>query len=483
MADLNSIINLLMIDEGKMKLEAKIGLFVAIALMALLFLSTQVTSLGKWGQKGYAVEAYVEDASGIEKRTHVAMNGVVIGEVQNITIDGKHVRLTLLINDGVKIPDDSSVIVAQESLLGSKVLNIVVGDSSSNLHTGGILAQSKKYASFDQTSDSVNAAAKELELLMHDFRSTLDKEHRKAIQDAIIAFRDVGVNLNGVVVDNREELHAAIANFRAMSAGFSQTADTVNKDLPAIMGRIDSLAARMDNISGALEHTLPEAVTKFVGIEDNVSTILVENRTGLKTTIDSAGTFFKSAENAFDKVDSLLSNFTTSELQVAMHTDYMMRDGYGKIYLGAIYLPNPETYYMLDLVSADDYSIDAIKSPGAHVKGRHFISAQYGKRFDNTLLRFGGIESTGGLGIDYFMNHDKLKFSAEAFDFNAINDVRGTNPHLKAQLRYQMLKHLELYGGWDNFLNPQSQNIFFGLGLRFIDNNLKYLSGATSLAR
>lgn len=466
-----------------MKLEAKIGLFVVVILGALMFLSTQVTSLGKWGQKGYTVQAYVDDASGVEQFTHVSMNGVVIGEVEAITIDGKRVRLTLTINEGVKIPDDSSVIVLQESLLGSKVINIVPGDSSTNLEAGGTLLQSKKYASFDQTSDSVNAAAKELELLLHDFRSTLDDEHRKAIQDAIIAFRDVGVNLNGVVVDNRDDLKMAISNFKEMSAGFSQTANTVNKDLPEIMERISSLTMRMNHISGSVEDSVPEAVNKFIAIEDNVSDMLAENRSSLKTTVTSAESFFKSGEEAFSRVDSMLGTFTTSELQVAMHTDYMIRDGYGKIYLGATYLPNPETYYMFDLVSADDYSIDAMQPPGAHVKGNIYYSLQYGKRFDNTLLRFGAIESTGGVGVDYFMNHDKVKFSGEVFDWNAINDIRGTSPHLKAQMRYQMLKHLELYGGWDNFLNPQSQNIFIGLGLRFIDNDIKYLTGASSLAK
>ncbi len=40
-----------------MKLEAKIGLFVTVTLGALLFLSTQVTSLGKWGQKGYPIRS------------------------------------------------------------------------------------------------------------------------------------------------------------------------------------------------------------------------------------------------------------------------------------------------------------------------------------------------------------------------------------------------------------------------------------------
>lgn len=465
-----------------MKLEAKIGLFVVMALGALLVLSTQVTSLGKWGQSGYPIQAYVDDASGLEKHTHVLMNGVTIGEVQDIAIEGKKVRLKLLINDGVKIPDDSAVIVAQESLLGSKVLNIVVGDSLSMLKKGDVLVQSKRYASFDQTSDSVNAAAKEMELLLHDFRETLDDEHRKAIQEAIIAFRDVGVNLNGVIGDNRDNLHSAIANFRDMSAGFTQTANTVNKDLPEIMNRVNSLATRLDNISGSLEHSLPEAVDKFVKIEDNVSAILVENRAGLKGTISSAESFFKSGEEAFGRVDTMLSSFTTSELQVAMHSDYMMRDQYSKIYLGITYLPNPETYYMLDLISADDYSQPNVL-PGKHVESDRLYSVQYGKRFDDFLLRFGAIESTGGVGVDYFAKHDRLKISGEAFDFNAMNDLRSDRAHLKAQLRYQMLKHLEVYGGWDNFLNSKSQNLFLGLGLRFIDNDIKYTFGAASMAR
>jgi len=465
-----------------MKLEARIGLFVVAILGALLFLSTQVTSIGKWGQKGYLVEAYVDDASGIEEHTHVSMSGVDIGEVSIIAIEGKKVRLTLKINEGVKIPEDSLVIVAQESLLGSKVINIVAGDSTSPLLSGGVLMQSKRYATFDQTSDSLNEASKEMTLLLKDFRSTMDEEHRAAIQEAIMAFRDVGVNVNGVIVDNRDDLHAAISNFKTMSAGFAQTADTVNKDLPAIMERLNSLSARLDNISGALEHKLPEAVDKFVKIEDNVSSMLAENRSSLKSTLDSAGAFFKSGDNAFDRVDTLLSTFTTSELQVAMHTDAMMRDGYGKVYLGVSYLPNPETYYLFDLISSDDYS-NPLQLPGKHIETATRYSAQYGKRFDNTLLRFGAIESTGGVGIDYFTNHDKLKFSGEAFDFNALNDLRSDKAHLKAQVRYQMLKHLELYGGWDDFLNPRSQNIFMGLGLRFIDNDIKYLTGASSLAK
>lgn len=465
-----------------MKLEAKIGLFVVMALAALLLLSTQVTSLGKFGNQGYLINVFVDDASGIEKHTHVLMNGVTIGDVDGLSIDGKRVRLQLKIDENVKIPEDSSVQVIQESLLGSKVLNILPGDMQGGLKAGGTLVQSRRYASFDQTSDSVNAAAKELELMLHEFRGTLDDEHRKAIQDAIVAFRNVGQNLDGVIVDNREDLHEAIANFRAMSAGFATTANTVNRDLPEIMARVNSLTERLDKISGALETKLPEAVDKFTRIEDNVSDMLAENRSSLKSTLSNASDFFKTGEEAFGKVDSMLSNFTTSELQVAMHTDYMMRDQYGKVYLGVTYLPNPETYYMFDLISTDDYSVSNVL-PTKHQKSDTLYSLQYGKRFDDMLLRFGAIESTGGIGMDYFMKHDRLKLSAEAFDFNAVNDWRSDRAHVKAQVSYQMLKHLEVYGGWDNFLNSKSQNIFAGVGLRFIDNDIKYLFGASSMAR
>jgi phospholipid/cholesterol/gamma-HCH transport system substrate-binding protein len=466
-----------------MRLEAKIGLFVVAILGALLFLSTQVTSLGKWGQKGYTVEAYIEDASGIEKHTHVSMNGVVIGDVQAVTIEGKKVRLTLLINEGIQIPDDSSVIVAQESLLGAKVLNILVGDSQSYLAPTDVLMQSKRYASFDQTSDSVNNAAKELELLLHEFRATLDDEHRKAIQEAIVAFRNVGVNLNGTISDNRQDLHAAIVNFREMSAGFAQTADTVNQDLPAIMARINSLTTRMDNISGNIEHSLPEAVDKFVQIEDNVSTILVENRSGVKTTVDSAGSFFKTGETAFGRIDSLLSNFTTSELQIGGQVNYMANDGYWQSSFGGAYLPNPETYYLFDIISMDDYSSYPYVKPEKHADTASYYSLQYGKRFNDALMRFGILQSTGGVGLDYFMNNDRLKLTAEVFDFNAVNDTRGDSPHAKVQARYKMLKHLDFYGGWDNFLNSQAQNVYFGFGFSFTDNDIKYLSGAASMAR
>ena len=91
------------------------------------------------------------------------------------------------------------------------------------------------------------------------------------------------------------------------------------------------------------------------------------------------------------------------------------------------------------------------------------------------------IESTGGVGVDYFMMNDKLKASFEIFDFNAKNDVRSDSAHAKVSLRYTMLKHLDLYAGYDNFLNNESKNFMLGFGIHFIDDDLKNLLGTANV--
>ena len=462
-----------------MKLEAKIGLFVILGLVALFLLSTQVTKFSSFDEKGYEISAFLDDATGLELQTKVSMNGVGIGEVSKIYIDGRRVKLILLIQEQVQIPVDSLIIVSQESVLGAKAVNILAGGSEQNIDVDGILEHSKQYAAFDETSDSVNEAATELQLLITDFRNVLDAQRQKEIKEMISAFRDLGVNLDSIVLENREALKEAILGMRDMGKGFAVTANTVNKDLPQIMERIDSLTRRLDSIALTLDEKLPVAMDKFIAIENNVTDLIEENRDSLKSTLVSADTFFDSGQSAFDKVDSMLSNFTVSELQVNAKSDYMINDSSMKSIVGIIYLPNPETYYMLDVISMEDYSQAGI-SPGVHDESETYISAQYGKRFDNLLLRAGLIESTGGFGVDYYSDNDRLTVSVDAYDFNAVNDVRGENVHFRVGVRYRMLKHLEFFGGWDNIANSQSQTLYFGVGMRFIDNNLKYVLGSAS---
>lgn len=469
-----------------MGVEAKVGAFVAAGLIVLFMLSTQVNDLGSFNEKGSRVGAYIQDASGLENKSKVKMNGVEVGYIEEIALEGTQVKLKFFIREGVKIPVDSTVMVTQDNVLGGKLINISSGSSSQMLDENGVLNKVQRLSSFEETSDSVDKAAKEVELFMAELRQTFDPKARQDLQDALKEFAEVGRSLREVIAENRKNLYGAIDNFQTMGAEFTQTGKTVNERLPDIMAQLDSLTKRFDNVGGTLDNKLPVAMDKFISLEDNLSIILQENKDPLNKTIVSAGNFFESGEEAFNKVDKLLSNFTKSELQFGMNAHYLLSDEYVKTYVDINYLPDPSTYYMLSVISMDDYTQrDAsgnYRDPQTHDSGKFYFSAQYGKRYDDLLFRAGLIESTGGFGIDYFALHDDLKVTFEAYDFNAQNDLRDDSGHLKLGIRYRFLKHLEFYTGWDNFLNSKADNIYLGFGASFTEESMKYLLGSAGSA-
>ena len=443
-----------------MSLEAKVGAFVASGLIVLFLLSTQVNDLGSINEAGKRINAYIEDASGLELKGKVKLNGVEVGYIDDISLVDHKVKLRFFIHEGVEIPVDSTVMVTQDTVLGGKLINISIGQSSEYLPEGGALMKVGRLSSFEETSDTVDKAAEEVRLFMLELRA--------------------------VIAENRKNLFGALENFKTMGAEFTQTGKTVNEKLPDIMNQIDSLTKRFDSVGGTLDTQLPIAMDKFISLEDNISEILNDNKKPLNSALVSADEFFTSGESAFKKVDKLLSNFTKSELQFGMNASYMLSDEYIKTNVDINYLPDPSTYYMLSVISMDDYtqtdSSGNYRDPKTHDDGKFYFSAQYGKRYDDLLFRAGLIESTGGFGIDYYAMKDKLKWTIEAYDFNAENDLRDDSAHLKLGMRYRFLKHLEMYVGWDNFLNSKADNVYLGFGASFTEDSMKYLLGTAGAA-
>jgi phospholipid/cholesterol/gamma-HCH transport system substrate-binding protein len=223
---------------------------------------------------------------------------------------------------------------------------------------------------------------------------------------------------------------------------------------------------------------------EYINVGKNANDILVDNKSGIKQAVASAKDFFVSGGESFKKIDNFLSSMNKSQILVDVQSNYMAKDDYFKTYAEISYLPVPTKYYIFGVTSSKDYSnLSTVNMD--HQDNKIYITAEYGKRFDDMLLRGGIIENTGGLGVDYFLKHDRLKLTGEIYDFNAVNDVRGTNPHLTLKGTYLYLKHIEFIGGVDNILNTDARTFFLGVGVKFKDNDLKtFLSGgATSFLK
>ena len=87
------------------------------------------------------------------------------------------------------------------------------------------------------------------------------------------------------------------------------------------------------------------------------------------------------------------------------------------------------------------------------------------------MWKGGIIESTGGIGLDYYLFDDRPKLSLEAFDFDP-----DRKPHLKGGADLTFFKYLYLTAGFDDFISDEGRSSFFvGVGLRFEDDDIKYL--------
>lgn len=118
------------------------------------------------------------------------------------------------------------------------------------------------------------------------------------------------------------------------------------------------------------------------------------------------------------------------------------------------------------------------------------IGIQFGKIFGDLALRIGMIDGFAGMGADYefpFKN-DKFRWvtTFEGFDFRGFNR-RGPDkfhqdkrPHLKWLNRMFLMRNIYFTFGADDFISKQNANAFVGVGMRFGDDDVKYVLGSLS---
>lgn len=120
-------------------IEALVGtLVLGLAAFILWFgYSKSGTNLSE----GYALSAYFNRIDGINVGNDIKMGGIKIGTVKHQSIDQKTfmARVDLSIHKEIEIPDDSSIAVVSDGLLGNKYLDISPGGSEENFKDGGVI--------------------------------------------------------------------------------------------------------------------------------------------------------------------------------------------------------------------------------------------------------------------------------------------------------------------------------------------------------
>jgi phospholipid/cholesterol/gamma-HCH transport system substrate-binding protein len=117
--------------------ETLIGAVVIAVAAAFLFFA--YSSTGSAPVSGYQVVAKFNRVDGVNVGTDVRLSGIKVGTVQKMSLDPKSYNavVTLALENSVKLPEDSSVRITSEGLLGNNYLSIEPGGAMETIKPGG----------------------------------------------------------------------------------------------------------------------------------------------------------------------------------------------------------------------------------------------------------------------------------------------------------------------------------------------------------
>ena len=128
----------------KYSLEFSVGAFVLVGCVCLAYLTVKLGKMEVYGNDGYAVRASFASVSGLKAGARVEIAGVPVGKVTGIALSGDYAaKVSLQIDKGVALSDDSIASVKTSGLIGDKYVSISPGGSENMLADGGEITETE----------------------------------------------------------------------------------------------------------------------------------------------------------------------------------------------------------------------------------------------------------------------------------------------------------------------------------------------------
>lgn len=237
--------------------DTKVGMFFLVGLVILGVVTFQVEDLSGLFTQKVIMKTRVHHASGLKVGDMVAMAGLKVGEVKEIEIRDNMVEVTMGLEDGVTVREDSVVKIAWGGLLGNRYIDMTLGSPEKPALEPGAYVPSVEALRLDEIFKKVDQAAGNIQETFAE--NELGQNFRKLIDNATKISEKIvsGEGTVGKLVND------SVLHDKALA---------VVEDLKSASARMEKLLAdndgRIENIIKGLEAAAPEAKDAFTTIKE-----------------------------------------------------------------------------------------------------------------------------------------------------------------------------------------------------------------------
>jgi phospholipid/cholesterol/gamma-HCH transport system substrate-binding protein len=447
--------------------EFKVGLLVLIVSGIIAGMSLTVSNDPSYLGSSKEAWFYIDDASGLVKKSNVRMAGIDVGIIRDIKLENGQAKVEMILQGSVPVTKSARIEIRPNGILGDKHVEIVSGDPRDPpLRSGEQILVVDDRASVDRLISEVSKITKSVSAVAENIKAATEGDVDKPLGRIINNIEQITADVAQLTKEHKDDVGEILANLR-------ETTDSINevmsdqsdegfksgwKDLRGSLRRVE---ASMKNI---------EEITAKINRGEGTIGKLVND----ESTVEELNT-------AITGINNLLDTGNKLSTAIDYHTDYLTNSAQAKSFLSVRIQPGLDRYYELGVVddprgvsdrtvtkTTDNSGSTTTQSQDIHYLNRVKFNALFAKNFYDFTVRGGIMENSGGVGFDYHMLKHRLRASFEAFDFS--------NIYLRASLRYSIFNGIYVSGGGDDLASKTGRaGAFVGAGIFLTNDDLKLL--------
>lgn len=271
-----------------MNRQARLGLFVLVALLLLGFATGRVGDIVWIKQESNVVETEFDDLMGLDVQSPVRMAGVKIGIVQEIFLRNNRAVVRIALNPGIRLPVSTYAIIVGRGLVGEKNLALVAKPGDTEWLPEEAVIPSKPSGdinTFLAEASSITDDLNKFTAMLSDIFSS--EENGASLKSLLTKTNGTIDRLNTILDENRKNLHETIENL-------NESSKALNRELPITLKSLSKASK-----------DIPATVEAGKSFFENSNAAVVENRENLYRLLFELR---KAAENLESLSDDLKRN-------------------------------------------------------------------------------------------------------------------------------------------------------------------------------